>query len=158
MSEQVNHPEHYGGKNNPYEAIKVIDNWKSSFCIGNAIKYLARAGRKDPEKIVEDLRKAVWYINHEIEQLEKNPCCEDKGFEVVVQYIPAPNDRWWYKEYMGHTFGVVECTEEEFKNTAYMYDTADRQAKDFIKVTKSKPSILNGRLILKEHILKRPTC
>lgn len=151
MSEQVDHPEHYGGKDNPYEAIKVIDNWKSSFCIGNAIKYLARAGRKDPEKTVEDLRKAVWYINHEIEQLENNPCSDNKAFEVVVLYVPSPSDKWWYKEFMGQTFTVTECTEEEFKNTAYMYDTADRQAKDFFKVIKS------GQLILKQHIKQSPT-
>ena len=39
----VNHPNHYGGKDNPYEAIKVIENWKLNFNLGNAIKYLARA-------------------------------------------------------------------------------------------------------------------
>ena len=43
----VNHPNHYGGKDNPYEAIKVIENWKLNFNLGNAIKYLARADHKE---------------------------------------------------------------------------------------------------------------
>ena len=43
----VNHPNHYGGKDNPYETIKVIENWKLNFNLGNAIKYLARADHKE---------------------------------------------------------------------------------------------------------------
>jgi len=69
--ELINHPSHYGGADNPYEAIKVIEAWGLGFCLGNTVKYISRAGKKDPEKTVEDLKKAVWYINHEIERLEK---------------------------------------------------------------------------------------
>lgn len=69
--ESVNHPAHYGGADNPYEAIKVIEAWQLGFCLGNAVKYISRAGRKDPAKTVEDLRKASWYLNHEIEKLSK---------------------------------------------------------------------------------------
>ena len=69
--EQVNHPSHYGGKDNPYEAIKVIRAWDANFAIGNALKYLSRAGKKDPAKIIEDLKKSAWYIQNEIEELEK---------------------------------------------------------------------------------------
>lgn len=65
--EAVDHPAHYGGKNNPYEAIKVIEAWGLGFCVGNAVKYLARAGKKDPAKELEDLKKAVWYLQYEIE-------------------------------------------------------------------------------------------
>ena len=46
MQEQVNHPSHYGGKDNPYEAIKVIDAWNLDFCLGNVVKYISRAGKK----------------------------------------------------------------------------------------------------------------
>ena len=56
----VNHPNHYGCKDNPYEAIKVIENWKLNFNLGNAIKYLARADHK--ENKLQDLEKAKWYI------------------------------------------------------------------------------------------------
>jgi hypothetical protein len=69
--EQVNHPEHYGGKNNEYEAIKVIDAWDLGFSLGNTVKYISRAGKKGKNKELEDLRKAKWYLEHHIEQLEK---------------------------------------------------------------------------------------
>lgn len=69
MKENVNHPSHYNfGK---YEVIDVIDDWKLGFSLGNAVKYIARAGKKDPAKEVEDLKKAVFYINHEIERLSE---------------------------------------------------------------------------------------
>jgi hypothetical protein len=72
MSEQVNHPQHYSfGKNNEYEAIKVIDAWGLGFSLGNAVKYISRAGKKHPEKEIEDLEKAIWYIKHHIETLKK---------------------------------------------------------------------------------------
>lgn len=68
----VDHPEYYGG-DNVYETIKVIDAWGLDFCLGNAVKYISRAGKKDPEKAIEDLKKAIWYIEHEIETRgEKN--------------------------------------------------------------------------------------
>jgi hypothetical protein len=44
--EQIHHPEHYGGKDNPYEAIKVIEAWNLGFCLGNTVKYISRAGKK----------------------------------------------------------------------------------------------------------------
>ncbi|MBF0168774.1 MAG: DUF3310 domain-containing protein [Alphaproteobacteria bacterium] len=66
--EAVNHPSHYGGADNPYEAIKVIEAWELDFCLGNAVKYIARAGKKGCE--VEDLKKAVWYLNRKIEAME----------------------------------------------------------------------------------------
>ena len=69
--EQVNHPNHYGGKNNEYEAIKVIDAWELGFSLGNTIKYISRAGKKGKNKELEDLRKAKWYLEHHIKQLEK---------------------------------------------------------------------------------------
>lgn len=64
MSDKVNHPSHYGGKDNPYEAIKVIEAWELGFCLGNAIKYISRAGKKGSRK--EDLEKAKWYLEREI--------------------------------------------------------------------------------------------
>ena len=64
--EAVNHPSHYGGKDNPYEVIKVIRAWDLSFSLGNVVKYVARAGKKDPAKRLEDLHKAMWYLQEEI--------------------------------------------------------------------------------------------
>lgn len=71
-NENIDHPKHYGG-DTPYEAIKVIEAWGLDFCLGNAVKYISRAGKKDPAKEVEDLKKANWYIQRRIEQLLKVP-------------------------------------------------------------------------------------
>jgi hypothetical protein len=68
--EQVNHPSHYGGKDNPYEAIKVIAAWSLGFLLGNCVKYISRAGKKDPTKLVEDLEKARWYLDTAITRLK----------------------------------------------------------------------------------------
>jgi len=69
--EYVNHPDHYGGSENLYEAIKVIDAWNLGFSLGNTVKYISRAGKKDKQKEVEDLKKALWYLQHHIKNLEK---------------------------------------------------------------------------------------
>lgn len=66
----INHPEHYGG-DVPYEAKKVIRAWGLGFNLGNAAKYICRAGKKDPSKEIEDLEKAAWYLNDEIEHLKQ---------------------------------------------------------------------------------------
>ena len=68
--EHVDHPQHYGGESNPYEAIKVIDAWGLNFALGNTVKYISRAGKKDPKKELEDLKKAVWYLQHHISKLD----------------------------------------------------------------------------------------
>ena len=54
----------------PYEAIKVIEAWDLGFCLGNTVKYIARAGKKDPDAELEDLKKARWYLDREIARLE----------------------------------------------------------------------------------------
>ena len=67
-ADNVNHPSHYtSGK---IEVIDFIEDKELGFHLGNAVKYISRAGRKNPDKIVEDLQKAVWYINREIGRLE----------------------------------------------------------------------------------------
>ena len=68
--EMVNHPSHYGGAENTYEAIKIIESLELDFHTGNALKYLVRAGKKDPSKELEDLKKAAWYIYRKIKNLE----------------------------------------------------------------------------------------
>lgn len=58
--EAVNHPTHCGGADNPYEAIKVIEAWGLGFCLGNTVKYISRAGKKDA--LLQDLKKARWSL------------------------------------------------------------------------------------------------
>ena len=66
----VNHPQHYGGKDNPYEAIKVIEAWDLGFSLGNTIKYIARAGKKG-NATLQDSEKARWYLDREINKYKK---------------------------------------------------------------------------------------
>ena len=66
----VNRPKHYtDGK---IEVIEFIEDKKLGFCLGNAVKYIARAGKKDPTKEVEDLKKARWYIERRIKEIEES--------------------------------------------------------------------------------------
>jgi hypothetical protein len=63
--ESVNHPKHYNaGK---IEVIEFIEDQRLGFNLGNAVKYVARAGKKDMSKVIEDLEKARWYLMREIE-------------------------------------------------------------------------------------------
>jgi len=69
----VNHPDYYGGDTNPYEVIKVCEAWgldKDAYLF-NVVKYVARAGKKNAAKEVEDLKKALFYLSRKIENLEK---------------------------------------------------------------------------------------
>jgi len=67
MNDNVNHPDHYNQL--PIECIDVTKHF--DFCAGNAIKYIWRAGLKDKEKTIEDLKKAIWYIEQKIKMVEK---------------------------------------------------------------------------------------
>jgi len=66
-NDPVNHPSHYtDGK---IEVIDFIEDKKFGYCLGNAIKYISRAGKKSKATEIEDLQKAVWYINRRISEL-----------------------------------------------------------------------------------------
>lgn len=72
--DNVNNPSHY--TDSKIEVIDYIEDKKLGFCLGNAIKYISRAGKKRDsdrtvkEKEIEDLQKAIWYINRRIYELE----------------------------------------------------------------------------------------
>lgn len=70
-SDNVSHPSHYAnGWSNGAEVIDLTEHL--SFCAGNVVKYVCRAGRKDPDKHVEDLEKARWYLDREITRVESH--------------------------------------------------------------------------------------
>lgn len=72
--DEVNRPKHYcDGK---IEVIDFIEDKQLNFCRGNAVKYIARAGKKNKSTEIQDLEKAVWYLQHEIETL-KGWLCEN---------------------------------------------------------------------------------
>ena len=64
----VNHPPHYTAHPSGVECIEITRHM--NFNIGNAVKYLWRAGAKNPDKEIEDLKKSIFYINDEIKRLE----------------------------------------------------------------------------------------
>lgn len=66
----INHPAHYieGRK---YEPIAVIEDWNLSYHLGNALKYISRAGRKDKSAFKQDLEKAIWYLQRATKQDNK---------------------------------------------------------------------------------------
>lgn len=66
--EAVDHPAHYAASS--VEVIDAIEAWELGFCLGNTVKYVARAGKKDPAKELEDCRKAAWYLQRHIKNLE----------------------------------------------------------------------------------------
>ena len=70
MNDNVNHPSHYTSHPSGVEAIQITEHM--NFCVGNAIKYLWRQGLKG-ESQLEDLKKARWYIDREIQRLESKP-------------------------------------------------------------------------------------
>lgn len=61
-NDKINHPSHYQGQR--FEVIDIIEDFDLGFKLGNAIKYILRAGRKGD--FIEDLRKAIWYLEREI--------------------------------------------------------------------------------------------
>lgn len=67
MTKSVNHPKHYNAHPSGIECIEVVRHM--NFNKGNAIKYVWRAGDKGNE--IEDLQKAIWYLNDEIERIKK---------------------------------------------------------------------------------------
>ena len=68
IDDPVNHPSHY---TDGIETIDYIESKHFPYHIGNAVKYLSRAGKKNPDETITDLKKAVWYINRYIDLLEK---------------------------------------------------------------------------------------
>lgn len=86
VNDVINHPSHYtDGK---FETIEAIESWRLGYHLGNAIKYISRAGKKSKDTELEDLRKARWYIKRyldhhrqEVESLRAREYAADKGLD-----------------------------------------------------------------------------
>lgn len=72
MIDLVNHPNHYGGSENVYEVIKVCEAWEldNDAYLFNVVKYVARAGKKSTDTEIQDLKKALFYLDRKIKNLE----------------------------------------------------------------------------------------
>jgi hypothetical protein len=98
-------PTHYGGRDNPYEIVKIIDALGLDFQLGNTLKYIARAGKKDPSKHIEDLLKGKEYIDLEIAKI--------KAEETIVAPMPIEED---VREAFDWTPPKFNSLQEEFEN------------------------------------------
>lgn len=91
----VDHPDYY--KAGGIEAIDVIEDWKLDFCLGNAIKYIARAGKKSDD-VRTDLEKAAWYIKRHLDGVETG----------TIQPISAQKDTKYHAEDVCEAWGISE--------------------------------------------------
>ena len=89
VDQNVQHPIYYGGADDPYEAIKVIEAWNLGFHLGNTVKYISRAGKKDGNSATQDLRKAMFYLNRKFELLEKQDQVIDVSGAMVDNTVSA---------------------------------------------------------------------
>lgn len=146
IDQNVSHPSHYGGKDDPYETIKVIDAWglDKSFCLGNVIKYISRAGKKDGNSLLQDLMKAQFYLNYEVEKQRR---CDNfsngkiaamdltsKEYADLVKYFEAykalddkPSSKPAFGCCDSEKYG---CQSDECKNCKYSDDNGDADCKD----------------------------
>lgn len=95
MNEKVNHPAHYGGEDNPFEVIKVLEAWLTpeefvGFCRGNSIKYTARARAKGG---AEDIAKAAWYDARLVEFCRSRPDLFAKVTGAVARQLQQSMER-----------------------------------------------------------------
>ena len=127
IDQNVSHPSHYGGKDDPYETIKVIDAWglDKSFCLGNVIKYISRAGKKDGNSLLQDLMKAQFYLNYEVEKQRRydtfksfiskcsDPECrkglKDEEIDDVAKFLAD----WFSKYAVDPVLDEDDCDNEE---------------------------------------------
>lgn len=137
MNDNVNHPSHYTyGK---IEVINFIEDKNLNFHRGNAVKYIARAGKKNPEKEVEDLEKAVWYTNREIQRINgqsKNSVLLEH-LEALKKFI---NGEWVDTDIIQTILGI------DFSTGLKMFD--------FSRTAEWNPAPLNGQKITTKFRLK----
>jgi hypothetical protein len=70
-NDEWDRPEHYGGEENPFEPIKIIEHYELGFNLGNTLKYILRLGKKKGEPEMKDLKKAYTYLGFEIRRRER---------------------------------------------------------------------------------------
>jgi hypothetical protein len=161
----VNRPAHYC-EGRKYEPLKVISDWELNYRLGSALKYISRAGRKDPSRTVEDLKKAIFYLDREIEALEgaRAPysvtyedvlqdyaACAASGEELVVEYgVQDVDDQqldYWEvadDDYLWDpSLGPVELSDKEIQDTLDRKDLA-QFADDEIVSTIDKRGFIIG--------------
>lgn len=119
MSTIVDHPPHYiAGRK--YEPKDVIRDWDLNFSLGNAVKYISRAGRKDPSKTIEDLEKAIFYINDEIAAIRAE---ETQRIDDIERELKENTS--WVKEFIKDYRGEYYPHEPELTPAEHATTTSD---------------------------------
>ena len=161
--DNINHPSHYT-EGRKFETIEVIEDWGLSYRLGNAVKYVSRAGRTDPSRTAEDLKKAIWYINREIASLEGEQTsygvtyedvledytvCAASGEDLLAEYgvkdvDDQPLAHWDSDEdYMWDpSLGPVELTSDEIKSIMDRKDLAMFDEDEIIATVEKRGFIL----------------
>lgn len=95
IKKNVEHPAHYGGADNPYEAIKVLREWQldEDAYLWNVGKYLSRAGHKDGNSPLQDLMKARYYLDYKIRLLEEQQKIAESVVDTLKKISDEANDK-----------------------------------------------------------------
>lgn len=143
--DNVASPKHYNsGK---IEVIETIEDQKLGFHLGNSVKYILRAGKKDPAKTIEDLEKARWYLAREIELIKaaaegREPCRPNdmgKKDEPAMQYLKDSKDDYLF---FGQVDSLGYC--EWGKDKQAFEEVLDRHKGRHIRM---KLKILDGEIL-----------
>ena len=85
MTDMIN-PDHYKG-DRKFEPIEVIEDWGLNYRLGNALKYISRNGRKPGEDAREGLKKAIWYLEREIQSQTAQPAYPAPDYDEVYEFF-----------------------------------------------------------------------
>lgn len=127
--DSIHHPAHYA-EGRAYEPIDVIEDWELNYRLGNCVKYVSRAGRKQDQ--LEDLRKARWYLDREIEHLESVEAPPAPYEDILAYYGQTQDEPEAWPECDGSGFDATLDTVPFDPTTERIsYDTTDHDWSDF---------------------------
>ena len=120
IKKNVDHPVHYGGADNPYEAIKVLREWQldKDAYLWNVGKYLSRAGHKDGNSQLQDLTKARWYLDYKIRLLEEQQKVAESVADTLKKIPDKVNDKPATipkKDINDYSYNLVYRPDDSFK-------------------------------------------
>jgi len=141
--DSINNPSHYS-EGRKYEPIEVIEDWGLGFGLGNAVKYISRAGRKGD--FLQDLKKARFYIDREI-QLHNSPygVAYEEIVEGLIENAVRGYDDYGHSDYdsiWDPSLGPVELSEEEVDEILRNRDITDTPPDEIVKVIEKRGFLL----------------
>ena len=168
MTDMIN-PAHYRG-DRKFEPIEVIEDWQLNYRLGNALKDISRNGRKPGEDPREGLRKAIWYLEREIESFDKpsqyTPPA-DVQYEDVLQYYGQSIDldeSWPYEETPDYvtgwddSLGPIEIEPEEIQERLAKKDLNQFADDEIVSTIERRGMIIGFRKDGSSCLLKNGRC